>query len=288
MLKVAFSMSLKITLIATTYNAPRHLRACLESIAWQRLAPYQLVIGDDGSKSDTKEIVDLFRSKIKCSIDHIWHEDIGHRLDAIRNKSILAAKGDYIILIDGDMILHQEFIADHARAAHDGHFVCGSREYLTKEETETYFNVPSEKRKYALTSPPNPLRRGISGTRTTLHSTRLSELCYTTYSNSTLKQLFGANLAFWREDAIKINGFNEEMVGWGRDDNEFAQRLVNIGCKRRSLIFSGLAQHLWHPETTRAAFQGNFDLYEKAKKEKLSSCKRGINEHANGVQIENL
>lgn len=272
-------MSLKITLIATTYNAPKHLRACLESVAWQNQLPYQLVIGDDGSKSETKEIVDSFRSKLNCLVTHVWHEDKGYRLEAIRNKSILAAQGEYIVLVDGDMLLHKEFIADHVRAAIKRHFVCGSREYLTREETEKYFAFPSEKRNYALTSSSNIFRRGLFGTRTTIHSTTISKLFYMAYAKSTLKQLFGANLAFWREDAIKVNGFNEEMVGWGRDDNEFAQRLVNVGCKRRSLVFSALAQHLWHPASTYKDFQNNFDLFEKTKNEKLISCKHGINDH---------
>lgn len=48
---------------------------------------------------------------------HLWQEDNGFRLAMMRNKSVAAATGDYIIEIDGDIFLHNKFVEDHKRLA---------------------------------------------------------------------------------------------------------------------------------------------------------------------------
>lgn len=53
-------------------------------------------------------------------------------------------------------------------------------------------------------------------------------------------------MAFWREDALKVNGYDESFTTWGEEDREFAARLYNIGLKRRNMLFAGLQYHLYH------------------------------------------
>lgn len=64
-----------------------------------------------------KQLIDKMRTKTDIPIVHVWHEDKGFRLSAIRNRSIERAKGDYIIQIDGDILLDKHFIADHLELA---------------------------------------------------------------------------------------------------------------------------------------------------------------------------
>ena len=47
---------------------------------------------------------------------------------------------------------------------------------------------------------------------------------------------------------IKVNGFNEEITTWGREDSEFVQRLFNSGFVKKHLKFSGIQYHLFHNE----------------------------------------
>ena len=130
---------MRISLIISTYNSPEALDVCLRSVLRQTSSPYEVIIADDGSTDSTPEVIDRFTKEAKFPVVHVWQKNEGFRLATIRNKAIARAKGDYIVQIDGDIMLHPEFIADHAAAAVRGHFVCGSRVLIQKELTEKIF-----------------------------------------------------------------------------------------------------------------------------------------------------
>lgn len=61
------------------------------------------------------------------------------------------------------------------------------------------------------------------------------------------KGIRGCNIAFFRADALAVNGFNNDFVGWGREDSEFVARLFNNGIKRRDIRFAAFhCLSLWH------------------------------------------
>ncbi|MEO5947892.1 MAG: glycosyltransferase, partial [Chitinophagaceae bacterium] len=123
--------SINCSICVSTYNRPDALLLCIESLLKQSYLPNEIIIGDDGSGSETAELIALFQHKTNIPILHVWQPDEGYRLAACRNKSFAAAKGEYIIQIDGDVILHKHFVADHLRMAKSGTFVSGSRVLLT-------------------------------------------------------------------------------------------------------------------------------------------------------------
>ena len=88
------------------------------------------------SNDETKELIDKFYKDSELNIIHSWQEDIGFRAAKSRNKAIAKSSGDYIILIDGDIILHPQFIQDHVNNAKVGYFIQGSRVLLTQDITE--------------------------------------------------------------------------------------------------------------------------------------------------------
>ena len=104
---------MKLTLIITTYNWPESLLLVIESIKRQTVLPDEIVFADDGSTNSTKDLITSFKNSFDIKIIHSWQEDIGFRVARSRNNAINKSFGDYIILIDGDMILHTNFIKDH-------------------------------------------------------------------------------------------------------------------------------------------------------------------------------
>ena len=120
-----------VSLIISTYNWPRALYLCLDSVMQQTVMPSEILIADDGSGMSTRDVVKHFENISPVPVRHIWHEDNGFRLAAIRNKAIAASKGKYIIQIDGDLILQRNFIQDHMLFAREGCFVTGSRGIIT-------------------------------------------------------------------------------------------------------------------------------------------------------------
>lgn len=124
-----------ISLIITTYNRPKALWLTLISLIQQTKMPDEIIIADDGSKIETKLLIDRFIKKYNVFVNHVWQEDQGFRLSAIRNKAIAVARGDYIIQIDGDLILHKYFIEDHINWARKNTFISGTRCLLSKRLT---------------------------------------------------------------------------------------------------------------------------------------------------------
>ena len=133
---------MKLSLVITTYNWPEALSLVIESIKNQTILPDEVIIADDGSTQETKDLITSFNKGSDINIIHAWQEDIGYRAARSRNNGILKASGDYIVMIDGDMILHANFIQDHISSAEHGYFVQGSRVILSKEKSQ---NVLSEK-----------------------------------------------------------------------------------------------------------------------------------------------
>ncbi|MEO5624712.1 MAG: galactosyltransferase-related protein, partial [Dokdonella sp.] len=87
------------------------------------------------------------------------------------------------------------------------------------------------------------------------------------------------NWGFWRDDLIAINGFNEAMVGWGREDNELAARALNHGCLRRDLRFGGLGVHLWHPTRKNIVGNPNDVVLADTLARRLVRCEVGLDQH---------
>ena len=65
------------------------------------------------------------------------------------------------------------------------------------------------------------------------------------------------NLAFFKSDCLNINGFNNDFEGWGREDSEFALRLINSGINRKSVRFNMIQFHLWHQISSREVLKKN-------------------------------
>ena len=258
-----------VSLIITTYNRPDALLLVLRSIEGQITLPYEVIIADDGSTNDTKEVVTSFQEKSDIRVIHSWQEDSGFRAAKSRNKAIAKATGKYIILIDGDMILHPEFINDHINNTQSGYFVQGSRVLLTQDKTKQ--TLDQQKINFSL------LSNGLQNRKNAFHSNILSKL----FSNKRnyLRGIRTCNMAFYKQDCININGFNNEFEGWGREDSEFAVRLLNSGINRKNVRFNMIQFHLWHKEATRDSLGQNDATLHSAIDNHVNWCDNGISKY---------
>jgi len=94
-----------------------------------------------------------------------------------------------------------------------------------------------------------------------------------------LRGVRGCNLAIWREHLAKVNGYNEEFTGWGREDSELAVRLINNGVLRIDVRGWALCYHLWHPPLSRSELPANDQLLAAAVAEGRQSCRLGLSQH---------
>ena len=90
-------MTTKVSLLIATYNWKEAGNLSLLSVFDQTTLPQEILIADDGSKDDTRQMIEEMRKISPIPIIHVWQEDKGFRVGAIRNKAIARASGDYII-----------------------------------------------------------------------------------------------------------------------------------------------------------------------------------------------
>ena len=256
------------TLLISTYNWPEALSLVLKSIENQTVLPNEVIIADDGSAKKTKNLINEFQKKFPVPLIHEWHEDLGFRKTIILNRSIKKATGEYIIQIDGDIILHPKFIADHIRFAKRGFFVKGSRGRLMVKRTEKLFN------NNVITF--NSFETGIKSTLNTIRFPLFTPLLFGDKINT--RNIKGCNFAFWKNDAIAVNGYNNEISGWGHEDIEFPARMVNYGIKKRQLKFAAVCYHIYYPILPRDNEKDNYSTYENVINNKISRCKDGIDQ----------
>tara|TARA_B100001115_G_C15755972_1_gene369996 strand:+ start:69 stop:890 length:822 start_codon:yes stop_codon:yes gene_type:complete len=271
---------MKISLIVTTYNSPKFLIASLTSLMEQTILPDEILIADDGSKIETKNEINSFRIKYpKITIKHIWQKDEGFRAGKIRNHAIQNAKNDYIVQIDGDIICHPKFIEDHCSIAEKGHFLCGLKANISEKQTKNLLSKQKTKNiftKAIVTK--NSFKKNI---RIKL----LSNLFTRVHHKSSIKGVFGCNFSYWKKDAIEINGYDENIQGWGKEDNDFISRLQSNGIKRKTLLFAALEKHLFHIENSRENVFSNEKKYLSSIKENKIYCEKGINESQDNYKI---
>lgn len=261
---------MKTSLIVSTYNWPEALQISLRSIFKQTILPDEIVIADDGSTNQTRQLITQMQAKSSIPIHHVWHEDKGFRKTIILNEAIAHASGDYILQIDGDVILSPHFVADHLELAEKNYFVCGSRVKLTPQTTQEVLALPEIKLKYSNL----PLTFILNSFRSRL----LRHLLAERYARK-IDHLRGCNMAFWKSDLIKVNGYNEDLAQWGHEDGELAYRLHFAGVKKKALKMGGNVYHLYHKEASRSNEQRHLDELEKVKRNHIAWCENGLNKH---------
>lgn len=262
----------KVSVIVSTYNRPDALRVCLLSLFEQTTLPDEVIIGDDGSVEETALLIEELKAIAPFPIVHVWHEDKGFRLAMMRNKCVARSTGDYIIEIDGDVFLHPEFVADHLREAGHGIYVKGGRVNLGKELTE----------KICKSGKPHPihfLTRGIESKReNAVRCVWLARFLAPRYRKRRSAAL-GCNMSFFREDFIRINGYDEFYEGWGGEDVDLGNRLLNGGCKKRYLKFAGIVYHLWHEDKFMYNKTENFRHMRMMDEQKIVRCEDGVDKY---------
>lgn len=103
------SINFSVGIIISTYNNPAWLEKVLWGYLYQTHPADEIVIADDGSKEDTRLLIESFKSKLP--IKHVWHEDNGFQKSRILNSALIASQSDYLIFTDQDCIPRKDFIA---------------------------------------------------------------------------------------------------------------------------------------------------------------------------------
>lgn len=241
--------------ILTTYNRPDGLAAVLEGYAAQRNLDFELIVADDGSTPETKNVVEDARRRVRVPLKHVWQEDRGFRAAAARNRAVAATEADYIIFSDGDCIPSRDFVGTHKRLAERGFFLGGNRVLLSPKFTHRVLErrIPVHTwgwRQWAVSW----LWRDVNRL---LPLMTLPDGGFRKRTPTRWEGIKTCNLSVWRTDLVHVNGLDESYRGWGLEDSDLVIRLLHAGVRHKSARFAAPVFHLWHRELDRSRLAEN-------------------------------
>jgi glycosyltransferase involved in cell wall biosynthesis len=238
-----------ISAIITTYNRPNHLHAALLALSRQSIRPNEIIVADDGSDDSTQKVIEHFAASVKMPVAHVWQEHKNFRAAKSRNNALRVAAGRFIAFVDQDGLAHSNWLAQHSAFSKPGVFNIGGLLMLSEEASSALsektivsgefenFHLPEEQKRLAA------LQRKAS---------MYSFLRKLGMGIKNKPRLDSGNFSACRADLEKVNGFDENYIGWGQEDDDLGRRLFTAGIRPRPVITSAKVTHIWHPRDRSA------------------------------------
>jgi glycosyltransferase involved in cell wall biosynthesis len=260
---------MKISLVISTYNRTDALAKSLAGVTNQSRPPAEVLIADDGSKPPTRDLVQAWARAQSFPVKHVWHEDAGFRKTVILNKTVFATGGDYLIFTDGDCVPHPKFVSDHAALAEKGFWVQGRRCFVGESFVPEFEPGRSPAWQWMLTGKITGAAKGIRWPIPIIRR------------DTKQRGIIGCNMAFWRDDLIAVNGFDEDYTGWGTgEDSDIGTRLYHLGRQRKFVYGRAITFHLNHPPAPRDHHTASLARLAETIASKKIRCEHGLNLHS--------
>lgn len=266
----------KISVIVSTYNSEAWLEKVLWGFHCQTFQHFELVVADDGSGPKTKALVASLSQQLCYTIIHVWQEDTGFQKSKILNKAIAACNAPYIIMTDGDCIPREDFVEVHYTHSEKGYFISGGYFMLPMDISKriTLEDIKQQRCFNLRWLKQQGLPNTFKNTKLTARGFVSRLLNFFTPTNASWN---GHNASGWKEDIIKVNGFDERMQ-YGGQDRELGERLLNAGIKSKQLRYSAVCVHLDHERgyKTAASMAKNRAIRQETRSKKLVWTPHGI------------
>jgi len=265
--------SVTATIIITTYNQAPTLRLLLTSLQRQTEKNFEVIVADDGSSDETKSLCEEAWS---FPLRFVTQPDEGYRKSKILNQVIRQARGDYLIFLDGDVIVEKHFVEDHFNLRRPGHFVCGRRVDLGPEFSKNLNTENVTTGKYdglSLALLWSGLKKDTISWKRAVRIT--TPLCRKLLGYDRPLDLLGSNFSAWKSDIQEVNGFNEALKAYWGEDGDLFIRLRNSGKKPIGAKSLCIQYHVFHPR--RPPSKENVQMYEELLKDKeYKRAKQGL------------
>ncbi|PCI36356.1 MAG: glycosyl transferase family 2 [Thiotrichales bacterium] len=268
------------SVVITTYNKPDVLEMVLLSLNLQTCKNFEVIVADDGSTTETKQLITKISKKLNYPIKHIWQEDKGFRAAQIRNKGAAAAKGNYLIFLDGDCMVRKTFIERHISLAEKKCMVVGKRiqlqNVLSKKVVQSKIMISN----WSLWSLLIEKSKGQLDKciRSIYITNKLPFMNFFRKKFSSSTPSF--NFAIWKNELLSVNGFDGEFTGWGREDDDLVYRLKDSGITTKSALCAIQVFHLWHKQADTSLLSKNEQrLLDTIYHKNPTFAKNGINQY---------
>jgi len=265
----------KISLIIAVYNKPDNLRFVLAACARQSFTEFEVVVADDGSGPEIREVIAESKQIHPFPITHLWHEDNGWRKNIMLNNAIRASRGEHLVFTDGDCLPGEHFLLDHWNEREKNRVLLGRRVETSERwsQTLTIEKIRSgEFERYGW----NEWMDGFKGKSLRVEDgIRMQSRLMRKVLLRNVRGMLGSNFSVARKDIEAINGFDELYDGPGcGEDSDVQYRLALNGVTGKSLRNLATQYHIWHP-LTRVS-DACWERFEMVKKTTTPRCKVGL------------
>ncbi|MHC4937510.1 MAG: glycosyltransferase [Planctomycetota bacterium] len=265
----------RFSVIVCTYNATRELDLILCSLSRQTRTPDEVIIADDGSGPETRELVESWKPRLDAELLHAWHIDDGFRKTRISNEAARRASGDYLIFLDGDSIPHSRWVEDHETASRPDRVCCGRRVKLGPKISEQVDHAWVEERR--LESLTGPVLRSAFALDTTRFPLAVRLPVWAARAvRPKARKLMGVNFSLPREAFVRVNGYDQEPGIRARIDRDLDLRLRRSGYKFYPLLQRAIVYHLYHPERGKIRDQKTLKWWAEQEMSERTRCELGF------------
>ena len=269
---------MKISVIVPVYNRLEHFRALFLCLLRQKKQADELIITDDGSSQKVLDFISDLIPKAQFKVKHIYQEDKGFRKTRALNNAVRNSTGDLLIFCDQDLIFGEEYIETIANNIKNNIFLMGRAHHTTEDEKNIILSDIENINSYNEIIKKLPAKY-IETIDKMLKEDRKRRIIKTFKLAKRGIRLVGMSYALMKEAYLKVNGYDENYVGWGQEDDDFGNRLTVAGIDGKELITQNIQLHLWHYSDPTKIHSANEEYYYK-RKEKIFSkkdffCKKG-------------
>jgi glycosyltransferase involved in cell wall biosynthesis len=268
----------RLAIVVSTYESAEPLHAVLWGLAEQSDPGFVLVVADDGSGSDTKAVVDRWRSRFGERLLHVWQPDEGFRLARVLNLGALAVDADYFAFMHGESIPRRNFVRAIRACIRPGWFVAGRRVDLSAALTARVLEQRLPVHRWGMLDwlrvrhEASPIAALTRRDRRRVGVTGVPEF-------SPHNRTYGYLLGVGRRDFERVDGYDVRFVGWGEEDVDIATRLRRIGLRCGHAGPDGTLVHLWH-ESEIPAERPNWYLLQETEQSDRVEAIGGLREVA--------
>jgi glycosyltransferase involved in cell wall biosynthesis len=254
---IEMSKTPEIALIISTYQRPRHLQRALWSVAAQKnvAGKMEVVVCDDGSADETKEVVETFARSVDFSVRFVTHPHVTFQLSRCRNEGARVSTAPYLLFLDGDCLLPPDHVAIQLARRRPKVTRAGTFIRLDQAASERIDEQAIRSGTFVRWAPADEMRK--------MRNKGRRSIVYEWLRHPTKPRLVGNNIAVWRSDYERINGFDENFEGWGWEDDDFGVRLRRAGVRLRSILAWTVIYHMWHPTHETIPATGEIGKNEK-------------------------